>query len=230
MSRDHLRRDAPPTQQRLEPGERLNGQLVVLRESVNEAVPSVRTKPDSVAGEEVGVVHQIDHVAPGVARHEDSLYLDAIDPEDIAVVEQNPLVVDRDLRQPIEAKYHLAFRLAREVAVLDATDIERCCIQQVVPVALEGSYVVGVLVGDEHVGDAGRIYVKPGHLLAQTLIAVPGIDHNGGAVLGVEEDVGNPLAHAGNTLINPAGVQRLEDLLSAISQRHDLLLELRCLS
>ena len=53
--------------------------------------------------------------------------------------------------------------------------------------------------------------------------------YNGRIAFAVEEDVRHPFAHAGNILVDPAGVQRLEDLLAPVHPAHCFSLKFRCL-
>ena len=84
-------------------------------------------------------------------------------------------------------------------------------------------------MSDEDVPDGMRVDTEPAHFLRQPVIVVSGIDHNGGITLAVEEDIRHPLPHAGNIFIDPAGVQRLEDLLAPVHPAHCFSLEFRFL-
>jgi len=75
-------------------------------------------------------------------------------------------------------------------------------------------------MSDEDVPDGLRVDAQPAHFFCQPVVVVPGIDHDGGVALAVEEDVRHPLPHAGHALIHPAGVQRLEYLLAAVHLAH----------
>ena len=201
-------------------------QLVVLRQGGDEAVAAVRPEPDGVPGEEIAVVHKIDHVAPGVAGDLQALDLDAVDVQDLAIVQEDLVVADGHLGELIEVIDDLPADLAREVAVLRLAEVEPGGTEEAGAVGLHGAHVVGILVGDEDVADAGGIDAQPAHLLRQAVIVVPGVDHDGGAALAVEEDVGHPLPDAGHVLIHPAGIQGLEDLLAPVHPAHFLLLKL----
>ena len=83
-------------------------------------------------------------------------------------------------------------------------------------------------MGDEDVPDGMRVDTEPAHFLRQTVVVVSGIDHNGGIALAVEEDICHPLPHAGRMLVNPAGVQRLKDLLAPVHPAHCFSLKFRC--
>ena len=86
--------------------------------------------------------------------------------------------------------------------------------------------MVGVLMSDEDVPDGLRVDAQPAHFFCQPVVVVPGIDHDGGVALAVEEDVRHPLPHAGHMLVHPAGVQGLEDLLAVVHLAHFLFLKL----
>ena len=49
-----------------------------------------------------------------------------------------------------------------------------------------------------------------------------------GIALAVEEDVRHPFAHTGDTPVDPAGIQRLEDLLASVHLAHFFFLKLGC--
>ena len=80
--------------------------------------------------------------------------------------------------------------------------------------------MVGVLMSDEDVPDGLRVDAQPVHFFCQPVVVVPGIDHDGGVALAVEENVRHPLPHAGHALIHPASVQRLEYFLAAVHLAH----------
>ena len=54
-------------------------------------------------------------------------------------------------------------------------------------------------------------------------------DHNGRIAFAVEEDVRHPFAHAGSIPVDPAGIQRLEDLLAPVHPAHCVSLKFRFL-
>ena len=74
-----------------------------------------------------------------------------------------------------------------------------------------------------------RINPKPAHFFGKAVVVISRIDHNGRIAFAVEEDVRHPFAHAGNILVDPAGVQRLEDLLAPVHPAHCFSLKFRCL-
>jgi hypothetical protein len=57
---------------------------------------------------------------------------------------------------------------------------------------------------------------------------IPGIDHDGNIALPIKEDVRHPLPDAGNILVDPAGIQRLEDFLAAVHFAHFFFLKFGC--
>ena len=59
-------------------------------------------------------------------------------------------------------------------------------------------------------------------------VVISRVDHQRGVALAVEEDVGDPLSDASHMLIDPPGVQRLENFLAAVHPAHFFSLELRC--
>ena len=81
--------------------QRLNRQLVILGQGADKAIAAVRSKPDGVAGEQVGVVDQIDQMSPGVAGDQNALDLDIADRENLPVLQQHLPVVGLHHRQLI---------------------------------------------------------------------------------------------------------------------------------
>ena len=73
-----------------------------------------------------------------------------------------------------------------------------------------------------------RINPKPAHFFGKAVVVISRIDHNSRIAFAVEEDVRHPFAHAGNILVDPAGVQRLEDFLAPVHPAHCFSLKLRC--
>ena len=57
---------------------------------------------------------------------------------------------------------------------------------------------------------------------------IPGVDHDGSIALPIKEDIRRPFPDAGDMLVDPAGIQRLEDLLAPVHPAHFLLLKFRC--
>ena len=200
--------------------QRLYRQFVAFCQRGNETVAAVRAEPESVAGEEIFVVNEIDHMPPCMAGDEKALNFDAVNLESLAVMQQHLFVVNCDLRQFIEMVYDFSPYLAGEIPVFNLADIELCAPEQTGAVCLHRAHVVGVLMSDEDVPDGLRVDAQPAHFFCQPVVVVPGIDHDGGVALAVEEDVRHPLPHAGHALIHPAGVQRLEDFLAAVHLAH----------
>ena len=120
----------------------------------------------------------------------------------------------------------LPAHLAGQVPVLGLAHIQRGVPEQAGAVGLHRAHMVGVLVGDQDVADGRRVDAQPAHLLRQRVIVVPRVDHDGSIALPVKEDVGHPLPDTGHIFVDPAGVQRLEDLLAPVHFAHFLLLEL----
>ena len=88
--------------------------------------------------------------------------------------------------------------------------------------------MVSVLMRDEDVPDGCRIDAEPAHFFGKAVVVIARIDHNGRIALAVEEDVRHPFAHTGDTPVNPAGIQRLEDLLASVHLAHFFFLKLGC--
>ena len=157
-----------------------------------------------------------------------ALDFDAVNVKYLPIVQQYLFVVDRDLRQFIEMIDDFSPHLAGEISVLNLAYVQLCILKQSRTVSLHRTHMVGVLMGDEDVPDGMRVDPQPVHLLCQPVIVVSGIDHNGGIALAVKEDICHPLPHAGDILIDPAGVQRLEDLLAPVHPAHCFSLKFRC--
>ena len=88
--------------------------------------------------------------------------------------------------------------------------------------------MVSVLMRDEDVPDGCRIDAEPAHFFGKAVVVIARIDHNGRIAFAVEEDVGHPLPHAGHMVVDPAGIQRLEDLLAAVHFAHFFFLKFGC--
>ena len=91
------------------------------------------------------------------------------------------------------------------------------------------SNMVGVLMGDKDMVYRLRIDPKPAHFFGKAVIVISRIDHNGRIAFAVEEDVRHPFAHAGSIPVDPAGIQRLEDLLAPVHPAHCVSLKFRFL-
>ena len=124
---------------------------------------------------------------------------------------------------------HLAAHLAGQVAVFRLADIQDRIAEQARAVGLHRADMVGVLMGDEDMADGLRVDAEPAHLFLKTVIVVARVDHDGRLALAVEKDVRHPFAHAGNILVDPSGVQRLEHLLAPVHPVHCFSLKFRCL-
>ena len=165
---------------------------------------------------------------PCVAGDEETFDLDAVNVEHFAVMQQNLFVVDRDLRQLVQAIDHLAAHLAREISVLNLADVQLCIFEKSGAVRLDRTDMVSVLMGNEDVPDGRRVDAQPAHFLRKAVVVIARIDHNGRIALAVEEDVRHPLPHTGHILVDPAGVQGLEDLLAAVHFAHFFFLKFGC--
>mgnify|MGYP002711464235 CR=1 FL=1 len=117
------------------------------------------TEPDRVAGEQILVVNEVDHMPPCVAGDEEAFDLDAINVEQLAVMQQNLFVVDRDLRQLVQAIDHLAAHLAREIPVLNLADVQLCIFEKSGAVRLDRTDMVSVLMGQAQ-EKAERLHLK----------------------------------------------------------------------
>ena len=132
--------------------------------------------------------------------HQDTLDFDAVDVQDLPVRKQHTLVVRLHHRQRIQLVDDPAPRFAGEIAVFNLAQVDRGVFEEQLAVPLQCAHVVRVLMGDEDMPDGGRIHVQPAHLLPQPPIVVTGVDHDGHAVLRIEENIGDPLSHAGHTV------------------------------
>ena len=164
---------------------------------------------------------------PGVTRDQEAFDPDAVNIQHVTVLEQHLFVADGHLRQLVEVIDHLAAHLAGQVAVFRLADIQDRIAEQPRAVGLHRADMVGILMGDEDLPDAFRIDAEPAHLLFETIIVVSGVKHEGGIALAVEEDIRHPLAHAGHMLVDPARLQRLEDLLAPVHFAHFFFLKFR---
>ena len=90
--------------------------------------------------------------------------------------------------------------------------------------------MIRVLMGDKDMFDRLRIDIQLAHLLPQPGIVISGVDHDRGAVFGVEENVGDPLPDTGDVIIDPSGVEGFENFLSPVDQAHGNFLHLRIFS
>ena len=161
-----------------------------------------------------------------MAGDKEALNFNAVDIHALTVPQQHLFIVDDHLRQLVQMIDDLAAGFAGQILVLCLAYVQRGVPEQTGTVGLHRTHVVGVLMGNENVADGLGVDAQPAHFLRQPVIVVPGIDHDGGIALPVKEDVGHPLPHTGHILVDPTGIQRLEDLLAAIHPAHFLSLEL----
>ena len=138
-------------------------------------------------------------------------------------------VVDGHLRQLIEMINNLAACFSDQIPVLDLADVQIRIPEQPRTVCFHRTHMVGVLMGDKDMVYRLRINPKPAHFFGKAVVVISRIDHNGRIAFAVEEDVRHPFAHAGNILVDPAGVQRLEDFLAPVHPAHCFSLKFRCL-
>ena len=164
---------------------------------------------------------------PGMPRDQEALHLDAAHINHFVLFQKDLLIVHFNHRQLIQAMKDFPSHLARQIPVLDFSDVNRRIPEQQFAVPFQGSHVIRVLVGDEDLPNRRRIDIQPSHFFTKPGIIVPRVKHQGGPVLGVKENIGYPLAHAGHMLIDPSRVQRLEDRFSAEQEAHGLLLMFR---
>ena len=110
----------------------------------------------------------------------------------------------------------LAACFSGQIPVLDLANVQLCIPEQPRAICFHRAYMVGVLMGDKDMVYRLRINPKPAHFFGKAVVVISRIDHNSRIAFAVEEDVRHPFAHAGNILVDPAGVQWLE----AVSYTH----------
>ena len=208
--------------------QRLHGQFVALGQRGDKTVSAIRTEPEGISREQILVVEQIDDMTPCVAGYEEAVNLDIPDIERLAILYEAFRIVDRHLRQVVEMIDDLTACLTGQVLVLDLTDAQRCIPEQARAVGFDRSHMVGILMGDENMPDGFRVNTQPAHFFFQPFIIVTCVDHDGRIALAVKEDVRHPLPDTGNIFVDPAGVQRLEDLFAPAHPAHGDSLELGC--
>ena len=106
---------------------------------------------------------------------------------------------------------YLSSDFAGEVSVFDLSDVYRRIFKQQIAVPLQSTDMVGILMRYKDLMDGGGIYIQPPHLFCKPFVVISRVDHDRTTVLRVKEDIGDPLPDAGNMLIDPSGIQRLED-------------------
>ena len=230
MPGDKQRAQAAHLQLPLQLRQRFHRQFVILRQRGNEAVSAVRPEPDRIAGKEITIVNEINHMPPRMAGHEEALDPDAVDFENLPVPQQHLFIVDRHLRQLVEAVDHLSAHSAGQIAVLHLAYVQRRVSEQPGAVGFHRAHMVRVLMGDENMANLRRIDAQPAHLFLQPVVVVSRVDHDRRPALAVKEDIRHPFAHAGHVLVDPARVERLKNLFAAVHFAHFLFLELGCLS
>ena len=140
-----------------------------------------------------------------------------------------PNRVTREQIAVIEQINQMSPGMARHQHGLHLTDVALRAAQRPIAVRLHGPNVVCILMRDQNVPNLFRTQPQPAHLFLQPFIVISGVDHNRRRAIAAEEDVGDPFPHARHMLIDPAGVQRLENLLAAIHPAHFPPLKFRCL-
>ena len=161
--------------------------------------------------------------------NEKTLDPDAVNVKYLPIVQQHFFIVDRRLRQLVKVVNDPAACFSDQIPVLDLTDVQIRIPEQPRTVCFHRTHMVGVLMGDKDMVYRLRINPKPAHFFGKAVVVISRIDHNGRIAFAVEEDVRHPFAHAGNILVDPAGVQRLEDLLAPVHPAHCFSLKFRCL-
>ena len=150
--------------------------------------------------------------------------------EHLAVFQERPAIIRFDHWKFIRTVKNFPSDLAGEIAVFDFPDIHHCVFEQKLAVTFQRADMIRILMRDQDVLNRCRIHVQPAHFFLQTRVVVACIDHDGSAVLRVEENVGDPLPDAFHALINSACVQRFEDRLPAKQHTHGFLLMFRIFS
>ena len=153
---------------------------------------------------------------------------DAVKVENLTVMQQYLFVVDRDLRQRVKVIDYLAMYLSCQVAILYFSYLQLCLFEQSRTVGFHCADMVSILMRDEDLSNGFRVNSKPTHFFGKAVIIIPRIDHNGRITLAIEKDVCHPFSHAGYILVDPSGVQRLEDFLAAVHLAHCLSLKFGC--
>ena len=65
-------------------------------------------------------------MTPGMTGNKEAFDFDAVNVENLAVMQQYLFIVDRDLRQLVKAVNDPAAHLAGQIAVLNLADVELC--------------------------------------------------------------------------------------------------------
>ena len=81
--------------------QRPDSQLVILCKSAEKAVAAVHTEPDRIAGEQILIVNEINHMPPSMAWDQDTLDFDVTDVNDLSVFQKDLLIVSFDQRELI---------------------------------------------------------------------------------------------------------------------------------
>ena len=204
-------------------------QLVVLCKGADETITAIRTKPDGVTGKKVCIVNQVDHVAPGVSRYQNTLNFNITNEENLTVLKQSLRVTHLHCRQFAQAMKYLSILFAGQIAVFDFANIDSRVFEHQFAILFQGANMISILMSDQNILNRGCIKVQPGHFLPEMVIIVPCVNHDGFPVLGVEKDIGHPFPHTCHMVINPSRVQRLEDRFATKQSAHEFFLLFRIL-
>lgn len=164
-----------------------------------------------------------------MSRDKEAFNLDIPDLQSFAVLQQLFAVIDRYLRQLVEMIDYLAAHLSGQIAVFDLTDVKLCLFEQLRAVSLHRADMIGILVCDKNMANGLRVDAETVHFLRKTVVIIACVDHDGCVALAVKENVRHPFTHAGDIFINPAGIQRLEYLFTAVHPAHFFFLKFGCL-
>ena len=71
---------------------------IVLCQRGNEAISAICAEPQRVAGKQILIVNEVDHMTPGMTGNKEAFDFDAVNVENLAVMQQHLFVVNGDLR------------------------------------------------------------------------------------------------------------------------------------
>ena len=120
-----------------------------------------------------------------------------------------------------------AANFSGQIPVFDLRKVDRSVFKEPIAVALERTNMIGVLMRDKDMIYLSGIDIQPAHLFSQTIIVVTRVDHDRNAVFRVKENIGYPFPDTGDMLIDPPGVERLEDAPAPEHEAHGLSLIIR---
>ena len=217
MSCDNLGADTSVSQKILEFNQGSLSQFVVFCQRIDKTVASVGAEPDRIAGKQICIIDQINHVTPCMSRHKDSFHLYIVYIKHITVPKKFSLIIAFDHRELIQTKDNPASFFPRHILILARADIQLCVFEQSVRVTLHGSDMIRVLMRDKDIMYIRRIYIQPPHLLSQPLIVVSGIYHDRCSVFGIKKDIGDPFTYTCHMIVDASGIQRFENFFTSIS-------------